>query len=140
MKYEYSAGGYVVHKNKLLLIKAYHNRKTEISIPKGHIRKTENKLEAAKREVFEETGYKYLKLIKKLKPDIYYFDPIYDKTRIKKIVYLFLFELENNKQDKLKLSKYEKIKPIWVDLNKANKIASFDNVKETIKEVQKIYV
>ncbi len=140
IKQEYSAGGYVIDlKNKkILLIKTYHNQDVEISIPKGHIDKDENDLTAAKREIAEETGYKNIKLIKKLPPDKYQYISK-DSKKIDKIVYQFLFELIDDKQEKQNLSKYENIKPIWVDLDKADKIATFDNVKETIKEIQRIY-
>ena len=140
MQKEYSAGGFVVDpKNKkLLLIKVYHNKKMEISIPKGHIEKNENALITARREIFEETGYRHLKLIRKLPTDKYQYISKNDQ-KIDKIVYQFLFELINNKQQKQNLDKYEDIKPFWIDLNNAAKIVSFDNIKKIIKQINHQY-
>lgn len=140
MKQIYAAGGYVVDKknNKLLLIKITHNNKTEISIPKGHIDKGEDALNTARREIAEETGYKNLKLIKKLPPDKYQYIAK-NGQKINKIVYQFLFELVDDKQEEQNLDEYEKIKPIWVSLAKAQKIAEYDNVKETIKKIHHRY-
>lgn len=59
-----SAGGVVVNqKGKVLMV---DQKGTSWSLPKGHIEEGETELEAAKREIYEESGVKELKLIKKL--------------------------------------------------------------------------
>ena len=64
-KVDFAAGGIVIVKNKILLVK---NRLREEykknyssgfwGFPKGHIEEGETPLKAAEREVFEETGFK----------------------------------------------------------------------------------
>ncbi len=53
IKFEFSAGGVVREKGKILLIKA----NGVWTFPKGHIERGENSEIAALREVLEETGY-----------------------------------------------------------------------------------
>ena len=65
MKKTYSAGGVIIQ-NKTRKILVVEQRNGSWSLPKGHIDPGENALEAAKREVKEESGIRELKLIKKL--------------------------------------------------------------------------
>ena len=56
-----SAGGVVINtKGEILIVS---QKGTSWSLPKGHIEDGENKLEAAKREIYEESGIKDLELI-----------------------------------------------------------------------------
>lgn len=64
MKHTQSAGGVVINTVGEVLVA--NQRGTSWSLPKGHIEEGEDKIQAAKREIFEETGVKDLKLIKKL--------------------------------------------------------------------------
>ena len=93
MRKSFSAGGVVIQKTtkKVLIVE----QKNDIwSLPKGHIDFGENALQAAKREIKEESGVTQLRLIKELgsyerhKISVSGQD---DKTEIKNIV-LFLFE------------------------------------------------
>ena len=80
-----------MNKNGQVLIVSQHGRSW--SLPKGHIDPGEEALEAAKREIYEETGVRELKLIKSLgsyeRPRISLKGGD-DKTEMKKI-HLFLF-------------------------------------------------
>lgn len=58
-----SSGG-IVKKNGLILVVSQHG--TSWSLPKGHIKRGENKIDAAKREIYEEAGIIDLKLVKSL--------------------------------------------------------------------------
>ena len=86
-----TAGGIVLNNNNEVLIVAQkHN---VWSLPKGHIEKNENTLEAAKREIKEESGVTQLKLIKELGHYSRYKiskSGEDDKSELKTI-YLFLF-------------------------------------------------
>ena len=64
-KYTESAGGVVVNvdSGEVLVVNQNHN---SWSLPKGHIESNENPLEAAKREIFEESGISELNLIEEL--------------------------------------------------------------------------
>ena len=63
-KVDFAAGGIVIHKKRILLVR---NRLTEEykndyasgfwGFPKGHLDEGESPIEAAEREVFEETGF-----------------------------------------------------------------------------------
>ena len=63
-KVDFAAGGLVIHKKRILLVR---NRLTEEyknayasgfwGFPKGHLDEGESPIEAAEREVFEETGF-----------------------------------------------------------------------------------
>ena len=92
MKHTYSAGGIVLNKEGLVLVVNQNNNSW--SLPKGHIDEGEEKLEAAIREVFEESGIKDLKLIKELRSYERYrigLDGNDDKSELKTI-YMFLFK------------------------------------------------
>ena len=122
MRYEVSAGGVVVRKNKgtwdVLLIKDMNGNWT---FPKGRIEKGETPIVAAKREVSEEVGLTNLKLITALAPVKYVFSR---GTLVKKIVYYFLF-----KYNGIKLpvgQKEEGISDIrWVSYPEAAKLIGY---------------
>lgn len=64
MKKTRSAGGVVLNsKGEVLIV---NQKGTSWSLPKGHVESNEDKLQAAKREIYEESGVKKLVLIKKL--------------------------------------------------------------------------
>jgi len=63
-KYTQCAGGIVINDNQeIAIVNQNHN---SWSLPKGHVDKGETILDAAIREIYEETGIKDLKLIKPL--------------------------------------------------------------------------
>lgn len=59
-----SAGGVVLNKNKEILVVDQKGRSW--SLPKGHVDKGEGYLDAAKREIYEESGIKSLELVREL--------------------------------------------------------------------------
>lgn len=63
-KHTRSAGGVVVNNDGKVLVVNQHGNSW--SFPKGHIEKGEKELGAARREIYEESGIKGLKLIKSL--------------------------------------------------------------------------
>lgn len=103
MKHTQSAGGVVLNdKGQVLVV---NQKGTSWSLPKGHIEKGENKIVTAKREIFEETGIRNLKLIKKLGSyQRYRIGDVgkEEKTELKTI-FMFLFrtqEIDLEPQDK----------------------------------------
>ena len=135
-KFEFSAGGIIVYKDKILLLHRLDNNTYDI--PKGHIEKNESTEETALRETKEETGYINLKITKKLEPIEYWFRQ--DKQLIHKRVYIFLMELLDEKRDESLMEKEEKEnhENIWLTPNGALKQASFKNTKKVIERVIKI--
>lgn len=64
MKHAVSAGGIVVGPQGTIVLVEQKNNYW--SLPKGHVNEGEDILEAAKREIYEETGIKLLNLVKPL--------------------------------------------------------------------------
>ena len=94
MKHTYSAGGIVLSKEGLVLVVNQNNNSW--SLPKGHIDEGEEKLEAAIREIYEESGIKKLQFIKELgsyERHRISLDGRDDKSELKTI-YMFLFKTE----------------------------------------------
>lgn len=123
----YSAGGIVKNSNGRFLIV---EQDPEIwSIPKGHIENNENKEQAARREILEETEIKNLKLIKYL-----------GKVRRRAIdnpddlkhIYVFLFETD----DDLCESENNNIKVKWVTFNEMLRFISFKEDKKFFMEIK----
>jgi len=131
-KFELSAGGIVYNKNskKVLIIKDPRGR---FSFPKGRVEEREAVLNAAKREVAEETGVKKLEFIAKL-GEIKYFYNLKGEFIFKKVVYFF-FETT---QKKLTIQKEEIKDAFFIGTNQLTKKISFKNILPIIKEAQKI--
>ncbi len=85
------AGGIVINdKQEVVIVNQNHD---SYSLPKGHVDQGENYLETAKREIYEETGIKYLEYIKDLGSYSRYrigLDGSDDKSEMKTI-FVFLF-------------------------------------------------
>ena len=64
MKKTHSAGGVVANSEGKVLMVSQHG--TSWSLPKGHIDSGEEALDAARREIYEETGIRDLELIREL--------------------------------------------------------------------------
>ena len=97
-----SVGGVVLNKKGEVLIVNQHGNSW--SLPKGHVEQGEEILEAAKREIYEESGIKYLKLKKGLGCYTRYrigLNTVEDRSELKEI-HMFLFntqEMELNPVD-----------------------------------------
>ncbi|RJQ17077.1 NUDIX domain-containing protein [Candidatus Woesearchaeota archaeon] len=98
------AGGIVQNKNRVVLVQSH--RYEYWGFPKGKIRKNETALQAAQREIYEETGLQKLHLVKKLGS---YTRPTNSKNAIKKIT-LFSFYAEENKVQPLRKKKNDDVR------------------------------
>jgi 8-oxo-dGTP pyrophosphatase MutT (NUDIX family) len=86
-----TAGGIVLNSKGLVLV--VNQNGTSWSLPKGHIEKGENKLAAARREIYEESGITDLSFVKELGTYQRYkigIDGNDDKSELKTI-HMFLF-------------------------------------------------
>ena len=85
------AGGIVINnKQEVAIVNQNHD---SYSLPKGHVDKGESYLEAAKREIYEETGIKDLQYIRNLGSYSRYKIGLDGKDDLSelKIIYIFLF-------------------------------------------------
>ena len=92
MKHTKTAGGIVLNKKGLVLVVSQNGNSW--SLPKGHIDEGEDKLQAAIREIYEESGISELELIKELDSYERYrigLDGGEDKSELKQI-FMFLFK------------------------------------------------
>lgn len=64
MRKTHSAGGVVTNDEGKVLVVSQHG--TSWSLPKGHIDPGENALQAARREIYEESGVRDLELVREL--------------------------------------------------------------------------
>jgi 8-oxo-dGTP pyrophosphatase MutT (NUDIX family) len=140
-KFEHSAGGIVFYKNKVLVITTT-NLKNEVvnTFPKGHIEKGETEQQAAEREVEEETGLK-ARVIKKIKDIKYWF--VFNNEKIqKKVSWYLMAPVYEDLVDKLTPDKEEeKIQKVeWINLDKIEKILSYDSDKEIIKLLKERFI
>ena len=127
MKKEKACGTIIIDNNKVLLIQ---QKQGFYGFPKGHVEGNETEVETAIRETKEETNLDVV-VDESKRFEISY---IVNDNIDKKVVY-FLAKLtgENNI-----IAQEEEINEvIWVDIDKAEDILTFDNLKELWKEVLK---
>ena len=119
--YEKSCGGIIFYKTrqnvKILLVK--NNNGRYWSFPKGHIEDGETEQETAIREIKEETGLD-VTLVNSLR-EISEYCPF---GKIRKRVVFFLARAFT---DNVKIQEEEIDSYIWVDLQQARKLCSYDN-------------
>lgn len=128
--YEKSCGAVIFYKTKqntkILLVK--NNNGRYWSFPKGHIENDENEQQTALREIKEETGL-----------DVTIFDNFKEVSeyspfgKIRKRVVFFLAQAFT---DNVKIQEEEIDSYIWVDLQQARKICTYDNDLRIIDKVE----
>ncbi len=136
MRTTHSAGGVVLNENKVIVVS---QKGQAWKIPGGHVRDKESNIEAAKREIYEETGVQDLELVKELgtyQREKMPSESIDDKSELK-VITIFLFKTSQNN-----LKSHDKDNPAvkWVAINDVEKTltnpkdkAFFRKIKEKIK-------
>lgn len=129
-----SAGGVVLNSQGLVLVVSQHG--TSWSLPKGHIDPGEDKLTAARREIYEESGISQVQLIGEL--------GYYERYRIGKNgsddlsefkrIYLFLFRTE---QQDLRPIDPHNPQALWVERNKVLDFLTHPKDKEFYQSILK---
>jgi len=132
MKKTITAGGVVLNTKGEILIVAQRNNVW--SLPKGHIDEGETELEAAVREIYEESGINKVELIKKL--------GVYDRYKISKeggddkeelkTIHIFLF---TTKELKLKPIDPDNPEAKWVNKDEVSKILFHKKDKDFFESV-----
>lgn len=134
MKEHFSAGGVLVNnKDQVYLI--HKISRDEWALPKGTIEKGEAILDAAVREIGEETGYKDISpLIKEpLKVDHYIMKHPSTGENIDKTVYYFAFKLDKDLSTHTKEMDTEDLEGGWFEIEDAINKVAFENLKEVIR-------
>ncbi len=134
MKRTLTGGGVVVGPNKMILIVSQHG--TSWSLPKGHVDKDEDLLQAAVREIEEESGITQLDFIKELgeyKRHRIGLQGGEDKSELKSIT-IFLF---TTKQTDLNPLDKDNPEARWVELDKVTDLLTHPKDKEFFKSIGK---
>lgn len=130
-KREFSSGGVVIKRTdagfKILLIKDGYGYWTW---PKGNIEKGETSQDAAIREIAEEVGLQYIKLIYKIDKTQYFYR--LKGELIFKTVYIYLFELKKN--EKLKVLKSEIADAKWLSPEEALKRIEYKGSRKILEK------
>jgi len=126
-KHTRSAGGVVVNNDGQVLVVSQHGKTW--SLPKGHMEEGETELDAARREIYEESGIKDLELIKSLGSYQRYKlakDGEIDSSEFKTIT-IFLFKTVENT---LKPIDPENPEARWVEKNSVVDLLTHQKDKE----------
>ena len=141
MRTTHSAGGVIVNKEGRILVVS--QKGDAWKLPGGHVKAGEKEIQAAQREIYEETGIKNLKIIKELgsykrsKMDC----ESIDNQEEMKIITIFLFITRE-----IKLESHDKDNPEarWIHKGKVEHIlthpkdkAFFRKIKSQLKEIIK---
>ena len=127
MKKTETAGGVVLNKEGLVLVVNQNNNSW--SLPKGHIDEGEDKLQAAIREIYEESGINELELVKELGSYERYriaLDGGDDKSELK-VIYMFLFKTNQRVLKPIDPSNPE---AMWVKKEKVAELLTHKKDKE----------
>ena len=128
-KYDTVAGGVVVFERTVLVL--FLPGRSEYRLPKGHIDKGETPVQAAVREIGEESGYTHLHVQADLGVQTVEFDDY--KKHIVRTEYYFLLSLEDPQDHQPSESKF---KPVWMPWNVAIKQVTFEGEKEWLRRAQ----
>lgn len=99
--------------------------------PKGHIEKGEEEIDAAKREIKEETGLDDIEIIEGFKEHIKYFFRFKGQAIFK----IVTFYLAKTQTEDVKIS-FEHIGYQWLAYEKAFNQLTFDNAKEILRKAR----
>lgn len=119
----------------------YRKKLNDYTLPKGHVEKRESLEDAARRETFEETGYK-VKIINFLGSFEYKVNEQKDGENVYIIrrVYNFYSEVVEGKADGKNIDQKEgNMEIFWLPYGEALKKVTYDNNKDFIKKTYRIY-
>ena len=128
MEHEHSAGAIIFRENKEIKYLFLVYEKGYLDFPRGNIEKGESEVEAAKREVFEETGLK-VEFIPGFKAETSWFYKK-DGKLVKKTVVYFLAKTDKKE---IKIS-WEHKGYEWLTFEEAMERLKFENTKEILKK------
>ena len=139
MKQETSSGAVVYKKenNEYFFLLVYSVKNKEWSFPKGHIEKGETELEAAKREIFEETGIKQLKFIDGFKfTDSYLIKGVLPETKGETVTKNVMYYLCYTDSSCINPDNNEISSCKWFNFNEALKSLKFENQHKLLEQAK----
>ena len=137
MKQETSSGAVVYKKeaNQFYFLLVYSVKNKEWSFPKGHIEKSETELDAAKREIFEETGIKEIKFIDGFKvTDSYLIKGVLPETKGETVIKNVIFYLCSTDSDCINPDNNEINNCKWFKFDDAVKALKFETQHKLLKK------
>lgn len=130
---EISAGGIVFYHNSICLLQKFSG---DWVLPKGRLEPNETLMEAALREVYEETAIRAVVLhyVGKVSYEYYYFG---NKNKRKKTVHWFLMKAKNRQCQPLHGEGFMKAQ--FIEMHKAKVILNFETEKHMVKKAISLY-
>ena len=122
-----AAGGVVVDGDKVLVLR--RPSRDEVRLPKGHVKKGESRVEAALREVTEESGYADLEVVAGLGHQVVEFD--YQDVHVVGDEYYFLMRLQSGRQAEREEGEFQFI-PDWLHSDKALSVLTYQAEREWV--------
>jgi ADP-ribose pyrophosphatase YjhB (NUDIX family) len=133
MKKTHSAGGVVTNDEGKVLVVSQHG--TSWSLPKGHLDPGESPLEAARREIYEESGIQELELVRELGTYERYkigVDGGEDRGELK-VITMFLFRAS---EKELRPVDADNPEARWVERAKVASLLTHERDKEFFSNVE----
>lgn len=127
-----AAGGVVVDKNDHVLVLRRPSR-SEVRLPKGHVEKGESHLEAALREVAEESGYLDLAVLADLGYQVVRFE--YKGRRVVRDEHYFLLRLQEANQVEREIRELQ-FEPDWIEWRQALAELTFEAEREWVRRAR----
>ena len=129
-----AAGGVVVDQDNRVLVLRRPSR-DEVRLPKGHVKKGESHLQAALREIAEESGYTGLELLADLGHQVVRFE--YQGRRIVRDEYYYLLQRQDAAQVERETKELQ-FDPDWVAWDQALAELSFAAEREWVRRAQAV--
>ena len=126
-----AAGGVVVDSGRVLVLR--RPSRDEVRLPKGHIKKREPRVEAALREVTEESGYADLEVLADLGHQVVEYD--YQGAHVVRDEYYYLMRLRSSRQAKREEQELQFI-PDWLDWEEALTELSYEPEREWVQRAR----
>ena len=123
-----AAGGVVVDGDKVLVLR--RPSRDEVRLPKGHVKKGESRVEAALREVTEESGYADLEVLADLGDQVVEFD--YQGVHVVRDESYFLMRLQSDRQVEREEQEFQFV-PDWVDWDQGVEELSYEPEREWVR-------
>jgi 8-oxo-dGTP pyrophosphatase MutT (NUDIX family) len=134
MKLHQTAGGVVFDPDMKKVYLIHKIERDEWLLPKGHIEDGETIVGAAKREVYEETGFSHFVVLgnEPIVKNQFVFEK--DGEKQEKVIYIFSVVLTSLQKEDTKEQEKEGLEGKWFDLDEAIKIASHEDIVDALNK------